>query len=451
LATLAQDTRQIMGALKMLGLDRAGELLSLCQQQIEEYAQPDAPVASEGLELLAESLSGLGFYIEAVEQQRPDRERLIEPLLAQRLGTPVTVPAEEPETVEDAVEELKASLPETIAALQRSSGEASVRERLAADLTTLKNDAELIGDATLQSDADAALGLLARDGTGDSDALKDAIAAIAGGNLAEPAPAPSDETQRLLDTAASELDAELLEIYLTEADEVLDSVASNAAQLEVQPDDREALTTVRRGFHTLQGSGRMVGLMDLGEIAYDVEKIHNRLLEEERPATPTVLAMIETAQKSFRVWVDTLRRKGRVTADPQALRAAIAAVEAELPGAADDVESVAATPVAGPAILPPVDSPIEVLELDETPSYEPVVAGAAPEPGHSAEIIEFIPEAVAASQEPASPPPSGEAAAIAESDEVSIGDVTLSGALYRILCDEAQIHLATLDAELEAL
>jgi chemosensory pili system protein ChpA (sensor histidine kinase/response regulator) len=450
LATLAQDTRQIMGALKMLGLDRAGELLSLCQQQIEEYAQPDAAVASEGLELLAESLSGLGFYIEAVEQQRPDRERLIEPLLAQRLGTPVAAPAEESETVEEAVEELKASLPATIAALQRSSGEASVRERLAADLTTLKNDAELIGDATLQSDADAALGLLARDGTGDSDALKDAIAAIAGGNVAEPAPAPSDETQRLLDTAASELDAELLEIYLTEADEVLDRVASNATQLEAQPDDREALTTVRRGFHTLKGSGRMVGLMDLGEIAYDVEKIHNRLLEEERPATPAVLAMIETAQKSFRVWVDTLRRKGRVTADPQALRAAIAAVEAELPSDAVDVDSVAATPMAGPAIEAPVDSPIEVLELDETPSYEPVVAGAAPEPGQSAEIIEFIPEAVAASQEAASPP-SGEAAATAESDEVSIGDVTLSGALYRILCDEAQIHLATLDAELEAL
>ena len=449
LATLAQDTRQIMGALKMLGLDRAGELLSLCQQQIDEYAQPEAPVATEGLELLAESLSGLGFYIEAVEQQRPDRERLIEPLLAKRLGTAVTAPVEESETVEEAVEELKASLPATIAALQRSSGEASVRERLAADLTTLKNDAELIGDATLQSDADAALGLLARDGTGDSDALKDAIAAIAGDNVAEPAPAPSDETQKLLDTAASELDAELLEIYLTEADEVLDRVASNAAQLEAQPDDREALTTVRRGFHTLKGSGRMVGLMDLGEVAYEVEKIHNRLLEEERPATPAVLAMIETAQKSFRVWVDTLRRRGRVTADPKALRAAIAAVEAELPGDADDVEPAATAATVVSIAQYPVDSPIEVLELDETPSFEPVLGGAAPpDVPQSAEIIQFIPEAV--SQE-AAPPPSADADVAADSDEVSVGDITLSGALYRILCDEAQIHLATLDAELEAL
>src|SRR5204862_4326231 len=110
--------------------------------------------------------------------------------------------------------------------------------------------------------------------------------------------------KRLLETTASQLDAELLEIYLTEADEVLDSVASNAEQLKAQPDDREALTTVRRGFHTLKGSGRMVGLTELGEIAFEVERIHNRLLEEERRATPAVLAMIDNAQKSFRVWVD---------------------------------------------------------------------------------------------------------------------------------------------------
>src|SRR5213075_462325 len=147
LATLSQDTRQIMGALKMLGLEHAEQLLALCQEQIDEYAKPDTVIAGDGLELLAESLSGLGFYIEAVEQQRPDRERLIEPLLAKRLGTPPKDATEEPE----AVEESKASLPDTIAALQRSSGEASVRERLAAHLTTLKNDAELIGDATLHS------------------------------------------------------------------------------------------------------------------------------------------------------------------------------------------------------------------------------------------------------------------------------------------------------------
>jgi chemosensory pili system protein ChpA (sensor histidine kinase/response regulator) len=52
------------------------------------------------------------------------------------------------------------------------------------------------------------------------------------------------------------------------------------------PDDREALTTIRRGFHTLKGSGRMVGLMDLGEAAWEVERAMNQWLEAKKPATP---------------------------------------------------------------------------------------------------------------------------------------------------------------------
>ena len=78
----------------------------------------------------------------------------------------------------------------------------------------------------------------------------------------------------------------------------------------MRSDDREALVTVRRGFHTLKGSGRMVGLTDLGDLAFEVEKVHNRLLEEDLAVSPSVLAMIDIAQASFRGWVDALRRDG---------------------------------------------------------------------------------------------------------------------------------------------
>src|SRR5437773_4416211 len=414
LATLAHDSKQIMGALKMLGLEHAEQLLTLCQQQIDQYAQPDARVADEDLELLAESLSGLGFYIEAVEQQRPDRDRLIEPLMAKRLGVPAKPHVDEHDTVEAAVKDLKTALPATLAAFQRSPGNASVRERLEAELTTLKNDAELIGDATLQADSDAALELLAHAGTGDTAALQDAIAAIAEGRAAAPAPSPSEETMRLLETDAAQFDAELLDIYLTEADEVLDSVASNAARLKAQPDDRDALTTVRRGFHTPKGSGRMEGLTELRQIAFAGEEVHNRLMEDERPASAAVLGLIETAQTSFRVWVDTLRRKGRVTPDASALHTAIEKVEAELPAPSaaaapppiaevDAAAAVEEAPVPAPAAptIPKLSSApvIEVIELDETlPAESTAPASDAHGPTVSAEIIEFAP------REPPAPP-----------------------------------------------
>ena len=139
LATLAGDSRQIAGALKMLGLDSAERLLELCQHQIDEYAKPDAPVHNDDLEMLAESLSGLGFYIEAVEQQRPDRDRLITPLLDRRLGVAPSAPAAELETVESAVVDLRSALPRDVCRLSERARRSPRRATgSSADLTTLR-------------------------------------------------------------------------------------------------------------------------------------------------------------------------------------------------------------------------------------------------------------------------------------------------------------------------
>ncbi len=138
----------------------------------------------------------------------------------------------------------------------------AARESLKLKLTGLRDDAELIGDAALVAQAEAALAQLAAGGATD---LAAAVGAMA--ETSAPAPEISEETQRLLATDANELDRELLEIYLLEAAEVLDSVAASHAALDANPGDREALATVRRGFHTLKGSGRMVGLAQLGDYA----------------------------------------------------------------------------------------------------------------------------------------------------------------------------------------
>jgi chemosensory pili system protein ChpA (sensor histidine kinase/response regulator) len=163
LASLAKDSQQIRGALRILGLDEADRLLGLCQQQIETYADPDAPVGNEDLELLAESLSGLGFYIEAVEQQRPDRERLIAPLIAKRLGeAPAPAKPDGRDSVEAAVAELRAALPGLVEEVRRTPRDAAARDRLKSKLAGLRDDAELIGDADLVAQTDAALQELGR-------------------------------------------------------------------------------------------------------------------------------------------------------------------------------------------------------------------------------------------------------------------------------------------------
>ncbi len=495
LASLTKDSTQIRGALRILGLEAADQLLALCQQQIEAYADPETPVNNDDLELLAESLSGLGFYIEAVEQQRPDRDRLIAPLLAKRLGEAPAQPVEEAESVESAVAALRAELPKLVEAAHHDAADPAVRADLKRKLAGLKDDAELIGDKDLAAQADAAIQELANGG----HALAAAVDAIA--ETSAPAPEISEETQRLLEVDASGFDAELLDIYLEEAAEVLDGVAEHHALLTRNPGDREALNTVRRGFHTLKGSGRMVGLTDLGEIAYEVEKIHNRLLEEERPVTGAVLAMIETAEASFRKWVNLLRTTGRVTTDPAAIHRSIRRVESELPGTSSVIGSHGAAPAPSIALVPPPTVPPSKADLPVV-AEEPLNEATAPDASALAptsEVIEFpelgfgtgdaplveiedhetidfadlrppessapvlklvadntriVSQPHAASDHDLSPSREerGEAFPLAsESDETTIGDVTLSTSLYRILIDEAQQHLATLDHDLGVL
>jgi len=529
LAALAKDSQQIRGALRILELDDADRLLALCQAQVESYANPDTPVDEEGLELLAESLSGLGFYIEAVLHQRPERERLIAPLIAKRLGEVAEPKAPEPQSVEDSVAELRAALPSLLADVRNAPADAAARSELRGKLASLRDDADLIGDAELVAQVKAALKEMDAGGEGAALAAHVDVIVEAG---AAPAPAISEETQRLLATDASALDAELLDIYLTEADEVLDTVAENLRVLEHSPADRDALVTVRRQFHTLKGSGRMVGLTELGELAWGVERVHNRLLEEERRVTPAVLALIDVAQSSFRQWVRELRETGRIATDPSTLQARLRAVDAELPGATP--EKMPLPPVAPPkpadvaserrAVTPPprepppgeqrerftpfapfdAQAPIEFplptaeappqetdtatrvpdLELVSFPELgEPVADGAAPivtvleespetidvgvppdardgakpllrvvadnRSAHAAERARIhsahVPELTLLTDSPrAIEPP-------AELDEVVVGDVRLSAALWKILCDEADQHVAVLQHEVSVL
>jgi chemosensory pili system protein ChpA (sensor histidine kinase/response regulator) len=118
---------------------------------------------------------------------------------------------------------------------------------------------------------------------------------------------PSPETTRRIEPPVTAtrtgVDAELLGVFLEEAGEVLQTIGNALPECRDKPDDREVLTTLRRAFHTLKGSGRMVGLKDLGEAAWEVEQVMNTWLEQKRPATPALLELLSVAAASFSEWL----------------------------------------------------------------------------------------------------------------------------------------------------
>ena len=110
--------------------------------------------------------------------------------------------------------------------------------------------------------------------------------------------------------APAGVDPELLQVFLEEAVEVLETVEKTLPECKQKPDDPEALTTVRRAFHTLKGSGRMVGLTELGEAAWEVEQVMNLWLEQKRAATPELFELLSTASAQFSEWIAALRGSG---------------------------------------------------------------------------------------------------------------------------------------------
>ncbi len=109
------------------------------------------------------------------------------------------------------------------------------------------------------------------------------------------------------DTEVTELeDDDLQNIFLEEAREVLQNALGAVATLNGEGSGGNELTVLRRAFHTLKGSARMVGLTAFGEAALAFEQTYNIWLAEERPVTPMLVSATDSALRDFSQWVDAI-------------------------------------------------------------------------------------------------------------------------------------------------
>ncbi|MCU4578118.1 Hpt domain-containing protein [Acinetobacter courvalinii] len=86
------------------------------------------------------------------------------------------------------------------------------------------------------------------------------------------------ETMTLPEDSYLEQDAEILEIFIEELDEIFVELEPLLVQWIEQPHQQNVLSDIRRHFHTLKGSGRMVGAKSSGELAWTVEDTLNRVI-----------------------------------------------------------------------------------------------------------------------------------------------------------------------------
>ncbi len=110
-----------------------------------------------------------------------------------------------------------------------------------------------------------------------------------------PAPAARAEPARDATGVRPAVDPELLALFIEEAGEEIATIGRLFPLWAENPSDRESLTRVRRAFHTLKGSGRVVGAHRIGDFAWSVENLLNRIIDGTLERSSGMLATLREA------------------------------------------------------------------------------------------------------------------------------------------------------------
>jgi chemosensory pili system protein ChpA (sensor histidine kinase/response regulator) len=420
LNTLEVPLHQVIGALTMIRNDGSIAALQQCAADIRNFAAPTYVPLEADFERVADQLSIVGFFIDALQHGATDFDSFVRQMQSAPNEKPAAEVSAEAEPADQAAAAIEAS-PEVV---EPAEPETAASKPVEPPLTLSVPEA---------SEASAAI-------------IDDEI--IVPAKPIPAAPQPSAATIQLAKSSAEEIDAELLEIFLEEAHDVLNTIGEQIVLLKAQPHNIDFLTILRRAFHTLKGSGRMVGLKDLGEVAWSVEQVLNLWLRQELEVTPPFLDLLDQSHEIFTDWVAFLEHKSSATPDPRTL-----VTLAESLRLGDDELPEIARPAALPVPEAVADLPETIEEVEKEIEAE-VEAETEIEPAAESsetEELDFeldLPaEAPAPAPEP-EPEPEPEPAEVEESAEPVAG---LSSALHEIFLEEARNHLVTLQRECKTL
>ena len=393
------------GVLSVLGMDHAAAALLRMRDEVDALAATEVDTrrsAQTGVfDRLAGNLGALGFLIDMLSVQPQMAKSLfaynavagtLEPVMGRaELPFAARAPAAPPPVEQRLIEQAQmlafSSVRQDVPVadvsrdLERLSHEAHAADQPALAATVLKAQ-EAIGQAEGPAGVAVARGEL-------SEALVDFVATAsdpvgidvesAAARVSTPmsldfAPAPTDT-----DLAQ---DDEMREIFLEEAREVLAEATTARTELATAPGELTLLTTLRRAFHTLKGSSRMVGLKDFGEAAWACEQLYNTQLADPSTAPQPLLDFTGWCLGYLSGWVDDISAQRLAAHDAATVIAAAqrvgdapvdvprAPLEAGLPALSPDL------PVAAEPAWPAIE-----------PASEPVApASAAAEPAESAEL-----------------------------------------------------------------
>ncbi|RYZ73927.1 MAG: hybrid sensor histidine kinase/response regulator, partial [Lysobacteraceae bacterium] len=370
-AELAQVPRllsEVAGALQMLELPEPAEyLLGVRQYVAVELIGKRRVPGGQQLDTLADALASLEYYLEALRERRPNRDDILditrssleklrywplpanEPEFIEPAGiaaaafevpavamadieatpAPATEPAAQAGVVDEASDAMSteagadsaalAGLPESgleegepveanVEAIEAEATDAGATSIEVGSIEASSVEAEAPADAAALEAAEVEQAMRAIEAEAVAASLAQAQQVAASAAAAAPELGG-------FDMGGNDIDDDIREVFLEEFDEEIVNLGQLLPAWKAATDNNERLRSIRRVFHTLKGSGRLVGATLLGEFSWKVENMLNRVLDGSRPPSEAVIAVLDHATQALPQLNAALRGQGTVTAD----------------------------------------------------------------------------------------------------------------------------------------
>lgn len=295
LANVPNHLREIGGGLDMIPLHKPAAILNSCadyiqQQLLEKELTPEWNT----LDTLADAIASVEYYLERLSGDREEEDEMLLGVAedsVKTLGYPIDTSSVISEVVTSGADE-GSNAPGNIeiGAIEESN-----------DLTGAEpGQIEVAEQTSFDDEFTVDLGSSAEE-IHTENSVVDPVADPASEEVPESralvdAGLQQQEEKSSVDEEDSLIDDEIIEIFVEEADEVIAAINEYFPKWAENFEDKESLTEFRRAFHTLKGSGRMVNANDLGELAWSIENMLNRVMDNSIEPSDTLVALINQAR-----------------------------------------------------------------------------------------------------------------------------------------------------------
>ncbi len=385
---------RVSGCLEMLSHERAAKVAErIGDYIIDGLLNSDEVPTREVLDKLADAITGLEYFVESTHERRPNADQMLEMAVErlQQLGFPL----ERMSAFEEYSASLDLDLDSQLAETQvGEAGEPEASGDAPAEGVAESEEIDIGFAPTMElprAEIEAVLAaadepLAEAPPEPDLPPVEIPAPTVSDAPPPEPvappveltptapaslAPSAEDAADTLPPVLGADADPETVEIFFEEAEEIRDLVRETYDRWRQNQRDEEALTELRRSFHTLKGSGRLVGALRIGELAWSVENMLNRVIDQTVVPSNAMFDLMDQLVDVLPSMVDQL--KGGTGPAAEEVRTLMQGAEflslRKERQEAEHAQSVPARPT------PPVATP----EVGEPPS-DTVAEATPPEP-----------------------------------------------------------------------